>query len=34
MFKLVKKLWESQIKKNSIAAQIEIQEMPAAKWWK
>lgn len=34
MLKLIKNLWSPQTKQNSIAAKIDIQEMPAAKWWK
>ena len=33
MIKLLKTLFVTEIQENSIAAQIEITEMPAATWW-
>ncbi len=34
MIKLLKALFNYQIKENAIAASIEIKEMPANTWWR
>ena len=34
MIKLLKALFSYQIKENTIAANIEIKEMPANTWWR